>query len=342
MAVSTVLLVIRLFVATFLLCYGLLPLGSAAEALVRVEFTGATMGTAYSVVYVDADDAQQGFIEAAMRVLFDGLDRELSNWNSDSWVSRFNRNESLDAVEVPAHTAAVLELALEIAVQSGGALDPTVSPLIELWGFGAAQDWSGPPLAFEIEQALEVCGYTRLEFDPEQRLLCKHVPELQLNLSAVAKGYAVDQVAALLEARGLGAYLINIGGEVRAAGLRPDGRAWSVAIALPQAEVGARSSVMLTDAAIATSGFTQRFFVWEGQRYAHLIDLRSGRPVQNAMYSVSVRAKTCAQADGLATACCVLGFEAGMALIESLEDVDALFYLNGEGGTLVPQVSTGW
>jgi thiamine biosynthesis lipoprotein len=310
---------------------------------VRVEFTGATMGTAYSVVYVDADDAQQGFIEAAMRVLFDGLDRELSNWNSDSWVSRFNRNESLDAVEVPAHTAAVLELALEIAVQSGGALDPTVSPLIELWGFGAAQDWSGPPLAFEIEQALEVCGYTRLEFDPEQRLLCKHVPELQLNLSAVAKGYAVDQVAAVLAGQGIEDYLINIGGEVRASGLRPDGRAWAVRLTLPGMEAAeAGSSVVLRNASIATSGFSQRFFVWKGQRYAHLIDPRSGQPVSNALRSVSVRAEDCAVADGWATACCVLGLEAGMALIESLDDVDAVFYLENEAGEFVERVSSGW
>ena len=335
--------VLRLLATILLLACEFLPLRSVAEELLRVELEGLTMGTGYSVVYVNAGDVQQVAIETKMRALFDNIDRELSNWNPYSWVSRFNDHVSLDTVEVPARAAAVLELALELAAQSEGALDPTVSPLVDLWGFVAAQDWEGPPLPFEIEQTLEVCGYTRLEFDPVSRKLRKRVPNLQLNLSAVAKGYAVDQVAALLKAEGAKAYLVNIGGEVRAAGRRLDGRVWTVGIALPsQDATGDPALVPLRNAAIATSGVGQRFFVWEGERYAHLIDPRSGLPVRNALYSVSVRAANCAQADGLATACCVLGYEAGMALIESLEGVDALFVSIGEDGALVQQASSSW
>lgn len=327
-----------------LLLGGVLPCsGQAADAAVRVELQGTTMGTGYSVTYVDADDSRRSAIHAEISELLTAVDDELSNWNPQSWVSQWNRNESLDTIEVPAHAAEVLRIALQVAEQSGGALDPTIAPLIELWGFGASEDWIGPPLEFEIEQTLERCGYTNLNFDADQRLLRKQVPQLQLNVSAVAKGYVVDQVAALLDAQGVDAHLINIGGEVRASGLRPDGHEWTVRIARPGTEATAvGSAVALHNASLATSGFSQRFFVWERKRFAHLIDPRSGQPVSNALRSVSVRSEDCAVADGWATACCVLGFEAGMALIELIDGVDAVFYLEDEAGELVERVSSGW
>lgn len=334
---------LKFYLWSVLICVVLSFAGQAADAAVRVELKGSTMGTRYAVTYVDGDDAQRAAIHSEIAALFVEIDNELSNWNSQSWVSRFNRNESLDTMAVPAHAAAVLQVALQVAAQSDGALDPTIAPLVELWGFGASKEWVGPPLPFEIEQALERCGYTELDFDAAQRLLRKQVPELQLNLSAVAKGYAVDQVAAVLAGQGIEDYLINIGGEVRASGLRPDGRAWAVRITLPVMETTeAGSYIALRNASIATSGFSQRFFVWKGQRYAHLIDPRSGQPVSNGLRSVSVRAEDCAVADGWATACCVLGLEAGMALIESLDDVDAVFYLENEAGEFVERVSSGW
>lgn len=318
--------------------------GQVAHAAVRVELQGATMGTRYAVTYVDADDSRRAAIDAEIAALFIGIDQELSNWNAQSWVSQFNRNETLDAVAVPAHAAAVLQVALQISEQSGGALDPTISPLIELWGFGADEEWAGPPLAFEIEQTLERCGSTKLEFDAAQRVLRKQVPDLQLNLSSVAKGYAVDQVAVVLAGQGIEDYLINIGGEVRASGKRPDGSAWKVRIAVPQSDVtDSTNKVILREGAIATSGNAQRFLEHKGERYAHLIDPRSGRTVENRVRSVSVRALSCAQADGWATACYVLGREAGMALIESLDGVEALFYMEGDaGGDLSVHASSGW
>lgn len=323
---------------------GALPFsGQAGDAAVRVALHGTTMGTSYSVTYVDSDDSQRVAIDAEIGALLAAVDGELSNWNAQSWVSRFNRNESLDTIEVPAHTAEVLRIAMHIAEQSGGALDSTIAPLIELWGFGVSEDWPGPPLEFEIEQALEVCGYRRLKFDPVHRVVRKSVSQLQLNLSAVAKGYAVDQVVALLNAQGIDSHLINIGGEVRASGLRPDGRGWTVKVAHGGVALeGVDRSVSLRNASLATSGISQRFFVWEGQRFAHLMDPRSGQPVSNAVRSVSVRAEQCAVADGWATACCVLGVEAGMTLIESLDGVDAVFYLEDDAGKLVERVSSGW
>lgn len=334
---------LKFYLWSMLICAILPFAGQAADGAVRVELQGATMGTRYAVTYCDVDDSRRAAIDAEIAALFVKIDNELSNWNSQSWVSRFNRHETLDTVAVPAHAAAVLQVTLQIAAQCDGALDPTVSPLIELWGFGISQDWAGPPLEFEIEQTLERCGSTKLNFDAAQRVLRKQVPDLQLNLSAVAKGYAVDQVAAVLAGQGIEDYLINIGGEVRASGLRPDGRAWAVRLTLPGMEATeAGSSVVLRNASIATSGFSQRFFVWKGQRYAHLIDPRNGQPVSNALRSVSVRAEDCAVADGWATACCVLGLEAGMTLIESLDDVDAVFYLENEAGEFVERVSSGW
>ena len=169
------------------------------------------------------------------------------------------------------------------------------------------------------------------------------MPDLQLNLSSVAKGYAVDQVAVVLAEEGIEDYLINIGGEVRASGARPDGNAWKVRIAAPQNDtVASASAVILREGAIATSGNAQRFFEYKGRRTAHIIDPRSGWPIENQMRSVSVRAPSCAQADGLATACCVLGREAGMTLIESLDGVEALFYVEGDAGELSECASTGW
>lgn len=333
------------FLTFLILICSVLPfLGQAADAAVHVDLKGTTMGTRYAVTYVDADDSRCAAVRAEIAALFIEVENELSNWNAQSWVSRFNRHKSLDTVAVPAHAAVVLEAALQIAEKSSGALDPTVSPLIELWGFGAEQDWAGPPLAFEIEQTLERCGYRNLEFDTAQRLLGKQVPDLHLNLSAVAKGYVVDQVAAVLADQGIEDYLINIGGEVRASGKRADGHSWKVRIAVPQSsEVVSAPLVILGDGAIATSGNTQRFFEYRGQRYAHLIDPRTGRPVENQVRSVSVRASSCTHADGWATACYVLGREAGMALIESLDGVEALFYIESDlSGDLFEHASSDW
>ena len=321
----------------------MLGFGQAPDAAVRVDLEGASMGTNYSVTYVDVDDTRRNGIGTQIDQLFAAVDEELSNWNPQSWVSRFNRNESLDFIEVPPHACEVLRIALQIAEESGGASDPTIAPLVELWGFGAEEDWAGPPLDFEIEQALGVCGYARLKFDPVQGVVRKAVSQLQLNLSAVAKGYVVDEVAALLAGQGINSYLINIGGEVRAAGLRADGCDWNIKVAHGgDAREGSGGTVRLSNASIATSGISQRFFIWEGQRYAHLIDPRSGQPVSNAVRSVSVRAESCAVADGWATACCVLGFEAGMALIESLDEVECVFYLEDDTGNLVERASSGW
>lgn len=314
-----------------------------AQSPVCLDLTGVTMGTRYTVSYFDEDDSGAPAMHSELNRLFQEIDQQLSNWNPHSWVSQFNHHKSLDPIAVPAHAAAVLQQALEIADLSAGALDPTLSPLIELWGFGAAQGQSAPPLAFELEQALLHCGYQKLKFDVRQRMLRKQVPDLQLNLSAVAKGYAVDQVAQILVGQGHEDYLIHIGGEVRANGKRADGRAWKIRIVVPQSD-GADSSkvVILRDGAIATSGDTQRFFEYQGRRYAHLIDPRSGYPVDNRLHSVSVRAQTCAQADAWATACSVLGREAGMAFIESLDGVEALFWTVNATGHLVSEPSSAW
>jgi thiamine biosynthesis lipoprotein len=261
------------------------------------------MGTYYTVQYISLDS---GGTELPREVdaLLKEFDQQLSNWDPNSWVNKFNRLPAHISLPAPEHAWAVLALSLELAELSAGALDPTVSPLVELWGFGVNRSQEIPSDA-SIKETRRAVNFRHISIDQENHSVSKTNERIQLNCSAVAKGYAVDLIAALLLQRGLEDFLVNIGGEISARGRPSNDRSWTVAItALKDRAIS--TTVEIHDRALATSGHTQRVFKADGRLYSHIIDPRSGYPVVPTIRSASVLSPICALADGLATLALIL------------------------------------
>ncbi len=276
------------------------------------------MGTTYSVKIAGVlTEDEQLRLERATAARLDEIDRRMSTWRDDSEVTRFGASASTEWFEVSGETAAVVATAQRIAEDTGGAFDITVAPLVDLWGFGPEGEKSVPS-DDDIAAAMETCGWSRLDVGTDsagQPALRKTVPDLRIDLSAIAKGYAVDAIAEVLEAMGHSSYMVEIGGEVRVAGEKAPGTPWRIGIQLPDAaRAVVESIVALEHGALATSGDYRNFFRAGARRYSHTIDPRTGRPVEHSLASVSVIAPTCEEADALATALMVLGPEEGYTL----------------------------
>ena len=275
---------------------------------------GATMGTTYRVT-VPALRGSRSVLKAHIDELLVRINGQMSTYQADSELSRLNANTSSDWLPVSVALFTVLTAAQTVSVASDGAFDITVGPAVNLWGFGVHVQRAEPPAADVLAAARAQIGYRQLELTDGPPRVRKARADLSLDLSAIAKGYAVDQVAALLEREGWHDFLIDIGGEMRAAGQRAQGRPWRVGVALPVAERDALERVLpLTDSALATSGDYRNFFEHGGQRYAHTIDPATGQPLRNGVASVSVLHSSCMLADAYATALMVLGPQRGLAL----------------------------
>jgi thiamine biosynthesis lipoprotein len=294
------------------------------------------MGTNYSVKLAVADlpAEERAAIRRIIEARLGRVDRLMSTYRPDSELSRFNRHGANEPFPVAPETLAVFRIAHEVSDLSGGAFDVTVGPLVAAWGFGAADPIPAPPPDAELERLRARVGFERIQIDADAGTLAKTVAGAVCDLSAIAKGYAVDQVAAALEEKGYGDFLVEIGGEVRARGQRLDGAFWRVAIERPDsAPRGAFEVIPLRDVALATSGDYRNYYEVAGRRISHTIDPRSGRPVEHALASVSVLHADAIHADALATALNVLGPEAGYALAES-EGLAAYFIVRRADGSL--------
>jgi thiamine biosynthesis lipoprotein len=287
---------------------------------------GSIMGTTYSVLLADkvSNEQVKGLaiqtlaeqVYAALR----NVDSHMSTWRADSELSRFNALDSTDWQSVSQSTAGVIAEALQTSAHSDGAFDATIAPLVDLWGFGAGADTGSKntrPSEQAIRGQLGRVGYQAIEVDRDRTAVRKLNAHAQLDLSGIAKGYAVDQVAALLDSRGIENYLVEVGGELRARGVKPDGSAWKVAIERPSVERRQPfRALALEGRAIATSGDYRNFFAEGGQRYSHSIDPRTGLPIDHELASVSVVAESTVRADALSTALIILGPTEAMALAE--------------------------
>lgn len=289
------------------------------------------MGTSWSAkVVVDPSriPALQAEIEAALA----GVVAEMSDWEPDSDISRFNQSPAGSWHELPAGFFAVLDHALALAAATDGAYDPTAGQLVDLWGFGPTPPSAVPPAAADIAAARAGAGWRRVEFDRARRS-ARQPGGLRLDLSSIAKGYGVDAAAQALRDRGVGDFLVEVGGELSGAGVKPDGTPWWVAIEAPPGLVMAPLVVALHSLAVATSGNYRRFHDEGGRRYAHTIDPRSGSPVDNGIASVTVLHPSCMAADAMATALTVLGPEAGLDFA-SLRGIAAHLLVETAGGTV--------
>ncbi len=318
-----------LFVSSFVT---LVLVTAAAPAAEIVELRGRTMGTTYHVKGVDVGDPDE--LQQRIDRRLDEINGLMSTYVEDSEVSRFNRTPAGEWFAVSAETLSVVELGQAIARQSEGAFDMTVAPLVRLWSFGAgvqAGDFV-PPAPADVQAALAIVGFDKLEVRSDPAALRKRVDGVQIDLSAIAKGYAVDQVAEVIQARGVTDFMVEIGGEVSAAGVRPDGRPWQIGIEAPDPETRRLETLIpLQDQALASSGDYRNFHEYRGKRYSHTIDPRTGWPVEHDLSAVSVVAANCTTADALATALLVLGREEGSIWAEQ-HDVDALFLSRTENG----------
>ncbi|GGJ42234.1 FAD:protein FMN transferase [Neoroseomonas lacus] len=271
---------------------------------------GETMGTSWSVRCAAGADGDG--LRAEIERCLDRVNAEMSGWRAGSYLCRFNRLPAGGSLRLPTGFRSVLEAALATAKATAGAFDPTVGPLVDLWGFGATPTiHEGPPPSTGIAAALRRVGWRQLEFDSADGGL--HQPGgVALDLSGIAKGYAVDLVARALEAAGVNSYLIEVGGELRGCGVKPDGAPWWVALESPVAKSAPAYLVALHDLAIATSGDYRRYFRHGGIQYGHTLDPRSGWPIPPCIAAVTVLHRHCMQADALATALAVLGLPAGL------------------------------
>lgn len=309
----------------------------AADASGQFALDGQTMGTTYHIVVAGAPanlpegqtpETVQQEIDAALA----RIDEQMSTWRDDSELSRFNASESNDWFEVSAPLAVVVTESLRIAKLSEGAFDPTVGPLVRLWSFGSEPQERQLPDAQQIADAREHTGWQKIEVQQEPPALRKADPQVQLDLSAIAKGYGVDVVSDRLTELGLPHHLVEIGGEVRTRGQKTDGSPWRAGIQRPDAGFGAlTAAVELTDKSLATSGDYRNFFEIDGQRYSHTIDPQTGRPVEHAVASVSVVTTSCMTADALATAINVLGPERGVPLAALLNAETLLLLRTNDG-----------
>ena len=262
-----------------------------------------------------------------------GVNDAMSTWAEDSELSRFNRHTSDKDFPLSDPTLEVIEISAAVGKATGGAFDVTVRPLVAAWGFGSGARVPGEgPGDAELASLRDKVGWSQLDFDRKGGSARKRSAEVEVDLSAVAKGYAVDQVARALEALGHNDFLVEVGGEIAARGDRPDGGAWRLAVEEP--DPGGRSIhavVALHDQGMATSGDYRSFYEAGGQRLTHIIDPRTGRPIAHGLASVTVLHRSTAIADAWATALTVLGPRDGLAVAEQNGIAAYLITRNADG-----------
>ncbi len=287
------------------------------------SFSGNVMGTTYQVkIILPKEQKLPEGIGEKIHACLEKIDNLMSTYKSESELSRFNQYEGNDPFAVSPETREVFKISLDVAQQTNGALDITVFPLVEIWGFGP-KTVEQPPTREQVEAELKRVDYRKIEIVPEG--IKKHKPDIQCDFSAVAKGYAVDKVAELLDQFSFNSYMIEVGGEVRVKGEKYSGTPWSIGIEKPTSMGhSALLAIKLKDRAMATSGNYRNFYIWEGKKYSHEIDPYTGYPVPNTIASVSVIHPSCAYADAYATAFMVMGLEKGLRFAEE-KHIPALF-----------------
>ncbi len=310
--------------------------GRAVSDVLHLD--GLTMGTTYRVRVVlppGADARMAGTLAAAVESRLDEINARMSLWDPRSELSRFNAHRSTEPFPCSGELAALVARALDVAARSGGAFDPTVGPLVHLWGFGPGGRERPPPSPTEVDAARERVGYLLVEAGTDR--LRKRLPGVELDLGAIAKGHGADAVAEVVAGFGFDDYLVEIGGDLRVAGRNARGEPWRIAVDRPdpEAQPGERLHGLLgvSDAGVATSGDYRNFRRDDrGEAFAHILDPREGAPVRGPLASVTVVAGDAALADALATALFVIGPERGPAwLAGAYPDAEALF-LVVEGG----------
>jgi thiamine biosynthesis lipoprotein len=306
---------------------------------------GRTMGTTYQVKVVTGYFQSVSGLKEKIEKRLDDINAAMSTYRKDSEISRFNElNQTGRKFKISEDFYQVMKTAQAIHALSDGAWDGTVNPLVDLWGFGREGPKNKIPPENVISELLIDIGFENIEIQ-EPGFLIKKSASVTLDLSSIAKGYGVDQVAETVRKDGFQNFLVEIGGEVFAAGTAKDGKAWRIGINRPQTDASfddVYKVVNLHDRAFATSGDYRNFFVMDGVRYSHIIDPRTGYPISNGVVSVTIIADTCTFADGLATAIMVMNPIKGLELINRLGAVEGLIIVERMDGRLDDFYSKGF
>jgi thiamine biosynthesis lipoprotein len=329
---------------------------SAEEAVV---LTGRTMGTTYGIKYWGEGSATPAEVREKVDALLERFDEQMSTYREDSELSRFNRAAAGDWFPVSPETAYVVERALEYQQSTGGIIDVTVGPVLRVWHFGGGVDKGAEknataPSAAKLQEAMKLLGPGRVSVRREPPALRKDADGVEIELSAIAPGYAVDLVIELLESLKFSNAMVEIGGEVRGVGGRPDGTPWRIGVERvervggggengggPGGSGGFAEVVPLKNLALSTAGDYKNFRTADGKRYTHIIDPRTGQALPYRGAAVTVIAETCLASDALDTALLVMGPSAGYDWCVK-HQVAALFQHTNSAGDVVRRATPGF
>ncbi|BCL70842.1 FAD:protein FMN transferase [Vibrio nigripulchritudo] len=292
----------------------LLALVGCTQPKEQIHLSGPTMGTTYNIKYIEVEGAPaSGDIQVEVDRLLELVNDQMSTYRKDSELSRFNQYKGSDAFEVSPETAIVVKEAIRLNQLTRGALDVTVGPLVNLWGFGPEARPEVIPSDEELNARKAMTGIQHLSVTSST--LTKTLPDLYVDLSTIAKGWGVDVVANYIESLGINNYMVEIGGEIRLKGVNQEEVPWRIAIEKPSTTERAIQEIIEPgNMAIATSGDYRNYFEKDGVRYSHIINPQTGKPISHKVVSVTVLHPSSMTADGLSTGIMVLGEEAGLEI----------------------------
>jgi thiamine biosynthesis lipoprotein len=297
-----------------------------------IKISGAAQGTSYHITYLAG---QHSNYREEIDSIFKGIDLSLSTYNTGSIISRINRNDT--TVTVDEYFSDVFNKSMEVSEKTKGLFDVTVAPIINAYGFGFTKREKVTNSL--IDSLLRFIGYKKVRLVDKK--LVKEIPQVMLDFNAIAQGYTVDVLASFLENKGINNYMVEVGGELRAKGKKPDDSYWSVGIEQPNETntdgASLNAVVKIKDKSLATSGNYKKFYIEDGKKYAHIIDPFTGYPSKNNLLSTTVITENCMTADAYATAFMVMGLEKSKQFLSENKDLNLEVYFiydeNGEWKT---------
>ena len=304
----------------------------ATPASTATVLDGKTMGTFWRVSVIGVDEAKAQALRAKVQTQLDADDRLLSTWKNDSALMRFNHATDTRPWPVSEAMADIVTLSLRIGAKTHGAMDITVGPLVNLWGFGPDKQPVATPDAQAIAAAKARTGLQHLQVINQsgRQFLQKDIPDLFVDLSTVGEGYAADHLARLMEQEGISRYLVSVGGALVSRGMNGEGKPWRVAIQKPtDRENAVQAIVDINGHGISTSGSYRNYYELDGKRISHVIDPQTGQPITHKLVSVTVIAPTALEADGWDTGLMVLGPEKAQQVVR--EEGLAVYMIVKEG-----------
>lgn len=329
-------------ILTFITIICCLP--SCDRSLSLIQLKGKTMGTEYNIKAFVKDKSKNVLLKSEVDALLIEVNNQMSTYQKDSEISYFNKFDRLDSVNVSDDFFYVTKYSLSLAHKTNGLYDPTIGPLVNLWGFGP-DGKRKVPSANELDKVKKLVGHYHILLNEKEGTISKKIKGVYLDLSSSAKGFAVDKVGRLLDSKSITSYMVEIGGEVRAKGLKPSHQKWKIAIDSPsKANTKGRpysKVVNLVNSSLATSGSYRNFFKEGNKKYSHTINYKTGKPVINNLVSVSVISKEgCMQADALATAFMAMGLN--KAILYAEKNNVAAYFIYGMTNALKTKESSSF